>query len=387
MHMTTNDVGEETNVVNFRATLASMIKTAWRWLGRNLGALLCGALALVATYVAMQQSYQLGWSLAVTDSGKQSMAMWMAIIDVCTAALPIAAMSLIAVGYSKSGKTLLVVTIGYMLFSVISQVGFALSEREAKAQKARATNQAIEDARAERKKLIEDQIKWNNGVVVNRTNMRSSRQEAIASTERLINAVGEVDTTKIVVLLEDPQAAGLASLGIISERGVKIVLAIWAAVLVILAKPIFWGLATFFFLRARARAAGGRPDQSISSDSGSSGDDQVDKNGRDVIPFTPSTGLRAAPREVSTKTSTACQPAASTSRPRMSTIEFKEILEAHARGASPLQEPIRAFAKRSGRSYATVQTTLKRIRARLERSAVAQSRPAGARVYHAAGNA
>jgi hypothetical protein len=223
------------------------IKTV-HWLRRNFGALFCGAIALLATWVAMRQSYHFGRSLA---SGKQSMAMWMAIIDTCTAVLPITAVSLIVAGRGKTGKALVAVVIGYMLFSMTTQIGFALSERNAKEQQSRAINQAAKDARAERNKLIEGQVRWNNGVVVQRGTMRSSRKEALELTERLIDKAGEFDASKIVVVPEDPVTSIATTIGL-SERAIKIGWAIWAAVLVILAKPIFWGLATFYFHRARA---------------------------------------------------------------------------------------------------------------------------------------
>jgi hypothetical protein len=348
------------------------IKTG-QWLKRNFGALLCGALAMVATWVAIEQSYRFGWSLGATDAGKQSMAMWMAIIDICTAALPIAAVTLFALRYRVAGYAFLAATIAYMLFSMTSQVGFALSEREAKAQTARAINRAIEGAQAERKRLIESQVRWNNETILRHGTSRTGRRTAVELTEKMIDKAGEVDISKIVVLPEDAQATGFASTGLVTDRTVKITLAIWAAVLVILAKPLFWGLASFFYHRARQRGrySGDRSDGPC--------------HGGEVIQFpapTPAdlratsttspanrvadadhSGRRPASDDGRVPATPATMPATAG---RMTKDELEIHLERYMLGKT--KPSLRQIAKRAGRSYSTTWDALERIRRRAGRS-------------------
>jgi hypothetical protein len=220
-----------------------------------------GSIALVFTMLAMSQSYYFGLSLGVSEEGAVSMARWLCLIDLCTAALPIAAVAMLRMEHRWLAGGLLVLTLVYMAFSMTSQIGFAAAERLARSEKNKAITAATAKAQADKNTLISKQIGWNNSVSLNRGVMRSSRQESIASTERLIASAGTIDSGKVYAIPEDAQAQALATLSQKSIGFVQILLVVWAAVLAILAKPIFWALATFFWPRrqnSQATAADGR---------------------------------------------------------------------------------------------------------------------------------
>ena len=226
-----------------------------RTVGSYLPAVFFGSIALVFTVLAMSQSYHFGLSLGVSEEGSLSMARWLSLIDLCTAALPIAAVAMLHRSYRWCAGGLFVVTLVYMAFSMTNQIGFAAAERLARSEKNRAVAAASAKAQADKSALISRQIGWNNSVSLNRGVMRSSRQELIASTERLIASAGTIDPGKVYAIPEDAQAQALATLAQTTTGFVQTLLVVWSAMLTILAKPIFWALATFFWPRSRNQPA------------------------------------------------------------------------------------------------------------------------------------
>src|SRR5262245_52301205 len=152
-----------------------------------------GSIALVFTVLGMSQSYHFGLSLGASEDGALSMARWLSLIDLCTAALPIAAVAMLRRKHRWSAGGLFALTLAYMALSITNQIGFAAAERLAKSDKNRAIAAASAKAQADKHALISKQIGWNNSVSLNRGVMRSSRQESIASTERLIAVAGAID--------------------------------------------------------------------------------------------------------------------------------------------------------------------------------------------------
>ena len=222
-----------------------------RTIGSYLPAVFFGSIALVFTVLAMSQSYHFGLSLGVSEEGSLSMARWLSLIDLCTAALPVAAVAMLHRGYRWCAGGLFVVTLVYMAFSMTNQIGFAAAERLARSEKNRAVAAASAKAQSDKSALISRQIGWNNSVSLNRGVMRSSRQESIASTERLIASAGAFDPGQVYAIPEDAQAQALATLAQTTTGFVQTLLVVWSAMLTILAKPIFWALATFFWPRSR----------------------------------------------------------------------------------------------------------------------------------------
>jgi hypothetical protein len=108
-----------------------------RTVGSFLPAVFFGSIALVFTVLAMSQSYHFGLSLGVSEGGSLSMARWLSLIDLCTAALPIAAIAMLHRGYRWCAGGLFVVTLVYMAFSMTNQIGFAAAERLTRSEKIR----------------------------------------------------------------------------------------------------------------------------------------------------------------------------------------------------------------------------------------------------------
>ena len=125
-----------------------------RTVGSFLPALFFGSIALVFTVLAMSQSYHFGLSLGVSEGGSLSMARWLSLIDLCTAALPIAAIAMLHRGYRWCAGGLFVVTLVYMAFSMTNQIGFAAAERLARSEKNRAIAVASSKAQADKSALI-----------------------------------------------------------------------------------------------------------------------------------------------------------------------------------------------------------------------------------------
>jgi hypothetical protein len=139
------------------------------------------ALGAAATAITMRQSGHLGGALGFTEFGKESMAQWHMLLDVIVAGLPIAAAWQGRCGRRRRAAWLWAATAVFALLAIASQIGFAAVERS--------------------------------------------------------QAAGAIDA----------RAVALAKLisGYLSEEMVSLWLSVFASCLVILAKPLFFGMAVF----------------------------------------------------------------------------------------------------------------------------------------------
>lgn len=233
--------------------MLARLRIAFSWARARFASVVFATIGICAAALAMRQSYHFGHSLGVTEVGKESYAQWLTLIDIATAVLPIAAVIMWRRGSTRTSLALGLATILFVAFSISNQIGFGAAERLGQSARIAAINKAAADAHAEQQRLIQSQIKWNNNSVVNRGASRSSRKENIASTERLIAATGSIDPDKVYAAPTDLQATSLVSLTKrwtnwdIDAEGMALFLVVGVAILGILIKPIFLGLAAYFY--------------------------------------------------------------------------------------------------------------------------------------------
>ncbi len=223
------------------------------WARARFASVVFASIAIYATLLAMRQSYYFGHGLGVTDIGKESYAQSLTLTDIATALLPIAAVVMWRRGSKKTSLALACVALLFTAFSISNQVGFGAAERLGQSARIEAINKAAKDAKAEQQALIKGQIKWNNNSTTSRATTRASRKENIASTERLIAATGTIDPTQVYSAPTDIQAIALVSLvhrwtdWKVDVEGMALLLVISLAFAIIVVKPIFYGLATYFY--------------------------------------------------------------------------------------------------------------------------------------------
>jgi hypothetical protein len=223
------------------------------------------ALACAVTINSVSTNYYFGTSLGYDQFGKESMGRWYAIIDICTGALPLGAGWLWRNGRQRTAKWFGLPIVLYTAFCALSLTGFAATQRFAVQAQADAMTKGYSEAKSTKLALIEKQTGWNNtsGIASTtdrfrqlaglssqrevRAELRASRAEAREANERLIDKAGQFDPKSIVVPVGDAQSDALAAYTPFTAQAWATFLSLFAAVLVVLAKPIFLCLAVVSF--------------------------------------------------------------------------------------------------------------------------------------------
>lgn len=238
--------------------MLARLRSFGAWVRARLAAAIFAAIGTYAAILAMRQSYHFGHGLGVTEVGKESYAQWLTLTDVATAVLPIATVVLWRLSAKKSALVLGVATAAFTVFSISNQIGFGAAERLGQSARVEAINKAYREAKAEQKQLRDGTIAWLKGTATNRGVLKSSRMESIASTERLIASAGTIDPDKVYYAPTDIQAASLASLlqrwtsWKVGTEDMALFLVVSISIIGIAIKPIFFGLAAFFYDRKPA---------------------------------------------------------------------------------------------------------------------------------------
>jgi hypothetical protein len=146
-----------------------------------------------------------------------------------------------------------------MVWAMIGMIGFGASERIGAADQRAALSKAHLDAKAHQKQLIEKQLSWNQQTFTkqmgNRQATKELRNDAVASTERLIFAAGHFKAGEVYSAKPDAQVNALSKLTTLSEEWVAVGLVVGLSILALLCKPLFLGLATFEWHQRMAEIA------------------------------------------------------------------------------------------------------------------------------------